>query len=686
MAKRKPNKSKSKSKAKPKPNDKPKPVSPTVASGSGTALPDISRLSITERNELAKRLGATISIAHKPLHEPGLRPEYSQKDYQRSVAVFVTPEDWQDQVYEDDRGQQVPVDVERATAMQARSAFGDLGSFRFKDLGDPTGKRVWWASEEGGRAIERVYAGWTKRFDQELQRIQIERRDIAKQLDEAGELDDATFRKVEEMAGNVAGLKRQLDETQRENLRLEASLSAYQSHPIAKAKINPALMGGNVIGLENLRNVIKALQEQVDRRERAIIKAERESFKYVVDLRLRTLLQHWGLANGAGNLKRSRWLKYDPNNSEATRVDDQLDRILSGVPTRKGSKVAEVAPPINLRHIMRVGSIHRVVHGADLLADCRIIALDLMEDRHDGRDAIGVVGLLPRDLSGLGCGGSFTKVPPLPDPPNHSATWQEVFNTAVTELYGISVLDAEHILVALAGSQTETDEREWARERLWMHVEFINKWITIHYTVQHYAQRALTRGPGIFSSWADSWKRLRKVMTEQCFGVHQRNPNSKEDVKIQLVRPIFTDYVRLFAQVCLLYNHEELQSEEDFKKDLLRLDVERWDVYRFAIQTWNHDDIEGGQNTGTAPPKPKVKGNMWADFNVMYDYDKWQFAPRRDPTRPTGGSLLFDPLPDLTVPVNHLPSGVQKYHWDHLYKSHPPPNWDLLKARMLREF
>lgn len=139
-----------------------------------------------------------------------------------------------------------------------------MGSFRFKDLGDPAGKRVWWASEEGGRAIEQIYKGWTQRFDEQLQQIHQARLVIAEDMDEAGDTEKSTFEELERVAGNINGLTKRLREAEKENGRLEALLDAYQSHPEAQKRMNATVLKGNETGIGRIRKAIGALKQEYE--------------------------------------------------------------------------------------------------------------------------------------------------------------------------------------------------------------------------------------------------------------------------------------------------------------------------------------------------------------------------------------------------------------------------------------
>ncbi|KAK4676407.1 hypothetical protein QC764_400415 [Podospora pseudoanserina] len=139
---------------------------------------------------------------------------------------------------------------------------------------DPAGKRVRWASEEGGRAIEQIYKGWTQRFDEQLQQIHQARLVIAEEMYEAGDIKKSTIEELERVAGNINGLMKRLREAEKENDRLEALLDAYQRHPDARKRMNATVLKGNKTCIERIRKAIGALKQEYEIADRAFVKTQ----------------------------------------------------------------------------------------------------------------------------------------------------------------------------------------------------------------------------------------------------------------------------------------------------------------------------------------------------------------------------------------------------------------------------
>ncbi|KAK0712168.1 hypothetical protein B0T21DRAFT_415741 [Apiosordaria backusii] len=648
----------------------------TGAASSSTGVVS-SRMTPAQRKNIAARLEKTLSIDHPAIHEAHYRPINEYTCDLRPIAVFRAPE----QIPLDEIGRVSAVKAALAEVEQAaKDAMSEHFSLRFANLGDPE-QRVWYADEVSGRTIQEIYNGWTSRFDQQINRIHQERLDIATEVDMDGDHD--TLKEIEKIVANAQRLKA----CELEIKQLRADLDVYETHPYG------AFLSQNkhMSATERLQGTVNTLRDERNYWEWRATTAREQSFKYMVDHRLRTLLQHWGVTSG-----KRQWQKYDTGNFAAMRLEADIDKFLANISHRDGNAMMECQQPIGLKHLMRVASIHRIIHGADLLADCHIIADKRVRSRHDQQHD-PTVGLMPEDLR-AGFNEKFSDFPSgvtkrsLEKRSGEEASWQDLFDKTVYQLYGLeNVVQAKHIVACLTGLDPDPGpDRLEVRPKLQSHADFINKWVTINEMVHHYASRAERNSPATWPLWKDEWLKLRKVMTEQNFGLHQwpQDFDAKPWPK-RIKRALFQDYVRLFAQVCQLYNlPTDLQTAKAWRRELRRLDRQRWEVYRYAIQTWNHGDIHGGRagDYDAAGRNPNAKaGNLWAEFNWIYGVDQWKFAQRHDPEQPPDAPKLWDDLTPLTASENFDPIGIKSERWHGGLKDRDPPYWPKMEIQSENE-
>ncbi|KAK4647178.1 uncharacterized protein QC761_123155 [Podospora bellae-mahoneyi] len=644
------------------------PAGPSNTGASGnTIVYALQRLTRRQERELADRLAGTINVQHAPVREDHTRPQTLEEATYRNVALFLPIEHWPNQR-----------NVESA-AHRMRAALTSNQAFRFQNLGDPL-RQHWYADEELGRTVQQMYKGWSDQFDEKLRQTHQNIRAVANEL---GMIDEDSQNKVWKRMENVFGDAAKIKRLEKE---LASTKELVESYHTQYNFLDPKI--------ESNARKIERLQTDVKAKDTLISKADAESDKYRVDYYLRMLLQHWGITNG-DHLDPSRWQKYDNANRFAAEFQEYLDDVLNGIPTSSGNLLVQVRPPIGVKQLMRVASVHRIVHGVDLLVDCRVVALRLVSARHDEANTTEV-SLLPKDLEGRSEGETFSQVyvPPPPPPTlsavttgmaqlttssqraqlteeqreervgaikmeaqflvgpgvtNEERTWQALFDGTVLQLYNLNAIACEHILVALTGRKSLTSRQLEERNILQSHVDFINKWASIMEMVHLYAKKAQLR-PGSWKLWGGHWFRIRNRMTEQCFGAHDTLAPGQSPWSRRTKRGLFHDYVGLFGQTCKLFNQPALQTEESFKKELHRLNMERWNLYRYAIQTWTHGDARGGINDNGQyrgnPPKPThpKKVNLWVEWNWIYETDQWKYAPRLDPKQPPGAPALWDPL------------------------------------------
>ncbi|KAK0668699.1 hypothetical protein QBC41DRAFT_321303 [Cercophora samala] len=712
--------------------------SPVRTGSAAVAAAALKKLTKREEKQLGERIAGTINLQFGPLKENYGRPATDSEMRYRNIALFLPNSYW--------TGEDSRMDVNK----RVQGALENTDAFRFVNLGDPE-QRQWYADEKSGRVIEQMYSGWSTRFHTKLKETHQEIMAIVETLQETEEdSQKPIWKKLANLYGNHQALEKAQEELA---LTKEILEKYYAVHPFLDAKA------------ESKVKRIERLQIDVRAKDTLIKKADEESDRYRVDFRLRMLLQHWGITNGDA-LDPSRWQKYDVENRFAAEFQEYLDDVLNGIPQASGNLLVQVRPPIGVKQLMRVASIHRTVHGIDLLADCRIVALRLVSARHDKANT-DEVGILPKDLASRSQGENFSEVyvppstsgasvPPSTSgasvPPSTSGvsavttgmaqltttsrrasqltpeqqkqraqairlegqflvepgarsedcSWQALFDGTVLQLYNLDVIACEHILVALTSRKSLTPQQLLERRILQSHVDFINKWASIMEMVHHYAKKAQQRGPGSWSLWSEHWFRIRNKMTEQCFGAHSTLNTGDNPWSKRTKRGLFHDYVGLFGQTCKLFNMHGLQTAEVFKQELDRLDDERWNLYRYAIQTWTHGDARGGINDngqyGGNPPKLKPrypkKGNLWAEWNWIYETDKWKHAPRLDPTQPPGTPGLWDPLEPTAAHKSFRPFGPvqlaittsERHHsknkWRETYIKRHPPGWDLHKARL----
>ncbi|KAK4199444.1 hypothetical protein QBC40DRAFT_227919 [Triangularia verruculosa] len=527
------------------------------SAGVGAAHPKTPPKKQVEISEdLVERIQRAMKVEHPPLRGTVVNDITMDTEAHRSISMFIYG-------YMDDPYVEIYEQMGIANSEAA---------YRFQNPGDNLG-RMWFADESSGRTMEMFYNGWTERWDKHAKAANEE---ILKVMSEIGGDSDADSNK---MFKKLALDKlRDNKETIHSLERQVKGLTVMVEATVARADLHKSKAEDERKKCSELRQkLINEINKKYD-------ELGSHGIKYMVDLRLRALLQHWGITNQA-NTDPQRWQKYDISNAFAMEHTKILDQILNGISEPAGNVLTRSIQTIGVKQSMRVASIHRIVHGADLLADCRIVALRLLKVRHD-KDKSTEVGLLPKDVAsrkedstftsvftptaaatstqtpGAGAGAASTsKQVPAPisvtapkvadtngwkwaqfyaewrnwDPLKSTAdsTWQGLFDATVLQLYNLDRVACQNILIALtAPPPTETDAapeeqdpRRAEREVLLSHAAFISKWVTITEMVHHYASRALrfsNANPTLWQHWRGQWFRLRKTLTIQTFGEHHK--------------------------------------------------------------------------------------------------------------------------------------------------------------------
>ncbi|KAK4196787.1 hypothetical protein QBC40DRAFT_268211 [Triangularia verruculosa] len=481
------------------------------------------------------------------------------------------------------------------------------------------GLKYFWADETSGRIMEDViYGSLHRQYDELVQKIGQDRQDIADQVDAAGR--DSTLVLLERMLSRIMNAGREDFKAD-----VDGALQHLSLDPSGPNLQIQKLTQEN----EGLKKQISELSQEMQENKRYLRLHEESSSRYrqyVVDVRLRTAKQ---TLLGA----------YDS-------IVSTLDRVA----LEDGGRTAVMAQPFNHKQTMRAWLISRGIHGGDLINDCEVISRRLVDARHgiSARSTNGIDAAMPRTVTY----SSF--IPPPRYPRSNAKTWQEAFDKTFKVMHGIEALEARYILECLVYGYNDVnrtaDSRVEARKTLMGHVEFIDKWVSIFEYTRFLASAVMKTALAFADdSWGMGWVLLRSVMTEQLMG-------RKKNGTHWCVRPVFYNYVALFAQACQLYNWGG-QSAEEWSEELQRLDLARWDVYRLAFGTWTHTDINATEiteydrdpMTGRHSRKPgSVPQTMylWEEFNWIYQYDQWDHPQRRGPKQPQGAPELYITLED----------------------------------------
>ncbi|KAK4668385.1 uncharacterized protein QC763_001240 [Podospora pseudopauciseta] len=231
-----------------------------------------------------------------------------------------------------------------------------------------------------------------------------------------------------------------------------------------------------------------------------------------------------------------------------------------------------------------------------------------------------------------------------PRPLADERSWQMVHDQVFKAMYGLEPVEARYIRECLHHGRTDKNRndpnRTAAREKLMSHAKFIDKYFNVAEFICFNFNTA--HGQNSWShtdhSWRDNWHTLRGEVTAQIFGRPADNR-----------RPLFHDYVRLFARTCQLYNWGA-QTETEWNEEMQQLDQTRWDVFRFAFMLWVHRDIHTGNLATSYVIDPATKNfvrklpkdvktiYLWNEFNWIIQHDKWVHGFRNDP-KPPGPKL-----------------------------------------------